>query len=164
MVMTLEQKIKRLQNMRGNGIQIIDTPGGRIFNMLRQPGEGVPAVPGGGMFDVVTIGGYYGPPVGDHWRNVNDYYGEKNHILESKLTAAQVNAGAWAWGPEGADQVHFAIAAIIHNTRLLIPEHEVVGDWWNPKVPAHIIFARAWAENTTGDPITLTLTVGTIQP
>ena len=157
----LFEKIKRLQTMKGLGIRIHDSPGGRQICREGEDAQGEAASPSGGYYDVITIGGYYQDPPGKY-PTVNDYYGEKNHVLSSKRTAAQVNAGSWTWNP-GGSEVHFAIAAIPYNTRQLIPGWDIPGDWWNPKVPARLLFARAWAQNATGAAITLTLTIGTIQ-
>jgi len=171
----LFEKIKRLQTMRGvGGISVHDSPGGRQIHRVSKEAEGKAATPSGGYYDVVAIGGWHDTPTSEAdevYPTVNSPtptgYGEKNHVLASKQTAAEVNAGSWTWG-DGYSMNNFAIAAIAYNTRLLIPSWDRKKDeekpWWNPRVAPPILFARSWAENDTGDPITLTLTIGTIQP
>jgi len=121
------------------------------------------------LLDVITIGGYYrivedpGPPVVYDYPTVNDWFGERNAILPygvgiaEGLTPDQVNAAEWTWDTPG-DDVHFAVAAVLHGTRHMIPGHDIEGEWSNPAVPGSIILARS-AGNEAGGSITLKLTV-----
>jgi hypothetical protein len=147
----------------GSGSIIVnDTPTGREVLRYPEPEIDEDELPVQ-LYDVVTIGGFTktGAP-GFVSTSINDFYREQNHIFLAGATAYQVNAGVWTWGGEDDYETHFALAAIPHGTRNLIPVFE--GPWWNIMVPASILFARAWGENSNGEPITLRLTIGKIQP
>jgi len=143
-----------------------DGPGGRLVM------DGKPAEEDSRLsmkeprYDVVTIGGWSMAVAGiptEHptygVETVNDFFGEKNHVFFRYLTAAQVERVAVSWG-RGDSQTHFAIAAIVHGSRGLIPEY--VARWWNAAVPESILAARSIAENHRGGAITLRLKMGSI--
>jgi len=157
-----------VNDLIGSGnIAVNDTPNGR--EILRYPdAQDLKAPQGELLYDVVTIGGWTMAVAG--WQEddqdptvmtVNGWFREQNHIFVARQTAAQVNAGQWAWGEQGDAQSHFAIAAILTMTDHLIPHFE--GHWWNFMVPESILFARSWGENATGEAIVLGLTIGKIQ-
>ena len=140
----------------GDGILISEQEDGRFVH--------VPPKLRTVLLDVITIGGYYhlaGPP--ETYPTVNDWFGERNAILPygvgiaEGLTPDQVNAAEWTWDTPG-DNVHFAVAAVLHGTRHMIPGHDIFGEWSNPDVPGSIILARS-AGNEVGGSITLTLAV-----
>ena len=167
----LQGRITRLQNLSGSRL-VSDGPGGRIFGARAREAEQSLAVQEP-RYDVVVIGGYsfnvdeapvdaptvnMAPPWG---------YGEETHMLDSFLTATDVNAGSWSWGhPVRADSAaeykgtHFAIAAILHGTRHLIPSDASL--WWNQKVPDNILAARNVQVVVAGGAVTLTLTIGVL--
>jgi hypothetical protein len=152
----------------GSGSIIVnDTPTGREVLRYPEPEIDEDELPVQ-LYDVVTIGGYSYEVAGADegfgagFETVNGWFREQNHIFAAGQTAAQVNAGEWAYGERGDSETHFAIAAIPHGARNLIPNFE--GHWWNIMVPASILFARAWGENATGGAIVLGLTIGKIQP
>jgi len=154
---SINRELARRQTWAGGGgIQVVETEQGRAVH--------VPPKLRTVLLDVITIGGYYhiaGPP--ETWPTVNDWFGERNAILPygvgiaEGLTPDQVNAAEWTWDTPG-DDVHFAVAAVLHGTRHMIPGHDVIGEWSNPDVPGSIILARS-AGNEAGGSITLTLTV-----
>ena len=141
-----------------------DGPGGRLMMGGKPTEEDSKLNLKEPRYDIVTIGGWSmevagipaeAPRYGVE--TVNGYFGEKNHIFYRYLTAGQVERVSISWG-RGTLETHFAIAAIVHGTRGLIPNYEA--RWWNQAVPAEILAARAIAENHRGGAITLRLTIG----
>ena len=159
--MNLERQIARLGALRCTAYELHDGPNGRVLRAAAEDAADVRTEATEELYDVVTIGGWGMTIAGDPngWETVNDFFGEKNHIFAARQTRAEVEAGAWTWG-RGSTENHFAIAAIVHGTRGLIPNFEQL--WWNAIVPERILRARAIDENYRGRAVTLTLTIGDI--
>ena len=157
---------RRIDKVTGD-VDYSSTPAGRHFTFMAPEGAGDDERGGIMRYDVVTIGGWtmsvpgwQEPGQAAGVQTVNGWFKQQNNVFARNLTVAEVGAGSWTWGGGGNTETHFALAAILHGTRHLIPEFEA--HWWNRIVPADILFARAIGENNTGGPITLSLTIGQI--
>jgi len=153
--------------MRSDRHVIQNGPSGLVIGMRRRAEEAIMPAVIPPHYDVVTIGGYsfavagVDEGFGAGVETVNGFYGEKNHVFAEWLTAAQVELGEWTWG-RGANETYFAIAAIVHGTREMIPDWDIPGQWWNPMLPPEIIAARSLGYSAAGGPVTLTLRIGVL--
>jgi hypothetical protein len=163
----LHDGLRQLNNATGVAVDILQHPTAPVFSTERKVvAEDRTVDTGEQRYDVVAIGGWSMTVEGANdggvgVETVNSSFGDVNHVFASNLTAAEVRAGSWSWG-RGTTQTHFAIAAVPHGADRAKWPTSFAPVWWNNLIPASDIAARAVAENTTGGPITLRLTIGNI--